>query len=261
VTDAPIEWTEHSDLVEFYSSSRNRLEDLYPSERRFVPWLASSAKSVLDVGCGAGGFADVWRSFNPGLRYEGVDASAGLIDAARRLHPNDNFWVADGAAGLPVGDGHADVVVGLGWLHLDPRYQAGLTELARASAHHVFIDLRLHDEGGEDRRGAQRLALTKEWDGETTIPYIAVEWSRAAAMLAALRPAKILGLGYRGEPADTVTGIDVPLCLATFVLELAPANPPSKPLVCLDMPLRWPESVEADVRPSTELEELAPAGG
>ena len=66
-----LDWAEHPDLVEYYSAHRDKAEDLYPSEARFLPWLAGRTGDVLDVGCGAGGFADVWRHFNPGIRYGG----------------------------------------------------------------------------------------------------------------------------------------------------------------------------------------------
>src|SRR5579872_6417046 len=83
----------HADLVTFYSNRRNRLDDLYPSERRFLPWLARGSSSVLDVGCAAGGFAEIWRSCNDRIEYVGVDVSPQLVDAARSLHPELDFRV------------------------------------------------------------------------------------------------------------------------------------------------------------------------
>src|SRR5688572_479814 len=116
-------WVEHPDLVDYYVSHRCRPEDLYPSEERFLPELARAASSVLDVGCGAGGFLSIWRHFNPTLVYTGIDASAGLIEAASEQHPGVEFLVADGAEPLPVADRSADVVAALGWLHLEPRWR------------------------------------------------------------------------------------------------------------------------------------------
>lgn len=70
-----LSWAEHPDLVAFYAEHRKHPEDLYPSESRFLPWLARQAHSVVDVGCAAGGFSDVWRHYQPEIRYVGVDLS------------------------------------------------------------------------------------------------------------------------------------------------------------------------------------------
>ncbi len=112
-----LDWAEHPDLVEYYSAHRDKAEDLYPSEARFLPWLAARTGDVLDVGCGAGGFADVWRHFNPGIRYAGIDTSGPLVASARERHPDLRFEQADCLDGLPLADGEAGVVAALGWLH------------------------------------------------------------------------------------------------------------------------------------------------
>ena len=36
-------------MLEFFSDSRRLPEDLYPSELKFLPWLASESKTVLDM--------------------------------------------------------------------------------------------------------------------------------------------------------------------------------------------------------------------
>jgi len=228
-------WVDHPELVEFYSTHRRRPEDLYPSERRYLPELAERAGSVLDVGCGAGGFAAIWRAFNPALTYTGVDASRPLVDAARQLHPDAEFVQADGAAPLPFADRAFDVVAALGWLHLDPRYPQALEELWRLAEGALFFDVRLLDRE-DDVVGRQRLALTGEWDGETTIPYVCASWPGLARRLAQLGPRRIRAHGYLGGPAATVSGVPNEVFLTTVVLERGDG-----PLELeLELPLEWP---------------------
>lgn len=241
-------WVEHPDLVEFYSAERCRPEDLYPSERRFLPWLAREAETVLDVGCGAGGFEAIWRHFHPGLAYTGVDASAALVGAARRLHPEARFVQADGSRPLPFDARSFDVVAGLGWLHLEPRYREALPGLWRVTGRRLFFDVRLQTAVAGDVTGSQRLALSQEWDGETTLPYIAVGWGEFARLILSLDPARVRGSGYMGTPADTVDGMGVPVCFATFVLERDGDLVAGRPEVMLDLPFAWP----ADL-PGTQL--------
>lgn len=252
-------WTEHPDLVGYYSTHRNEPGDMYPSERRFLPWLATQARSVLDVGCGAGGFSSVWRSFQPALRYTGVDISAPLLEAARAAHPGDEFIQADCAVGLPLADRYAEVTAALGWLHWEERHARALHELWRVTDRYLFFDLRLVAEGS-DVRGSQRLELTGAWDGHTTVPYVCRAWPEVADLLLALDPKRILSHGYWGQPAGTVAGVSHPVCFATFVLERAGAEAGPHPEVALDLPLSWPEGRRDAVRllGVEDLERIAP---
>jgi SAM-dependent methyltransferase len=256
------EWFDHPDLIEYYATHRNRAEELYPSERRFLPWLAARVDSVLDVGCGAGGFSAVWRSFHPTLRYTGVDISTGLIEAARQCHPEHRFLRADCVEGLPLEDRFADVAVALGWLHWERDYARALRELWRVAGRYLFFDLRLQPQPGPDTVATQRLALNGEWDGRTTVPYLLSSWPRVAELLLGLQPARILGRGYWGKPADTVTGVDGEVCFATFVLERPGAVGETAPEVALDLPLQWPEQLGGTVEliGPEGLAELAPDG-
>jgi len=250
-------WVEHPDLVEFYSTNRGAPGDLYPSERRFLPWLAQSSSSVLDVGCAAGGFFEIWRAFAPTIAYTGVDASHALTSAARRLHPDANFLQGDCARGLPLQDRAADTVQALGWLHEEPDYPDALRELWRLTDRRLFVDMRLRA-GPQDLVAEQRLALTGEWDGETGTPYIVASWSRLVALISDLRPGTLLGHGYVGRPSATVVGIDESVCFATFVLERRQEG--REMTVCLDLPLDWPDDPAGDVTvlPATRLDNLVP---
>lgn len=204
-------------MLEFFSDSRRLPADLYPSELRFLPWLASEAKTVLDVGCAAGGFADIWTHFAPEVSYVGSDVSPELIAAARKRRPSLRFEVGDASRGLPFDDRGFDVVQGLGWLHWEPRFAYALREMWRMVDHRLFFDVRLARPGSGTIIGEQRLAFGAEgWDGETTTPYIVVD---LVDLLLTLEPSRILAYGYLGEPDDLVVGIDGEVCFATFVLE------------------------------------------
>lgn len=245
-SDGAPDWADHPDLVAYYETHRNRLSDLYPSERRFLPWLAASADSVLDVGCGAGGFAEAWRACRPAIAYTGVDVSAPLVAAARRAHPEHEFLRADCADGVPLPDAYADVVSAMGWLHWETRYTQALAELWRLTRRHLFFDLRLVTSPGPDIQARQRLALAAEWDGRTTVPYICASWPRIAELLVDLGAARILAHGYWGRPADTVMGVEIDICFATFVLERGDHE--ERPEVVLDLPLEWPRTLTDRVR-------------
>jgi len=240
------DWADHPDLVAYYETHRNQISDLYPSERRFLPWLAAGADSVLDVGCGAGGFAEAWRAYRPSIRYTGVDVSGPLVSAARRAHPEHEFLQADCVEGVPLADGYADVVSAVGWLHWEARYADALAELWRLTGRYAFFDLRLADGPGPDTIAVQRLALSSDWDGRTTVPYICASWRRVAELLVDLCPARILAHGYLGRPAATVMGVDGDVCFATFVLERAGHG--RCPEVVLDLPLEWPHALSGRVR-------------
>ncbi|MDA2932770.1 class I SAM-dependent methyltransferase [Acidobacteria bacterium AH-259-D05] len=254
-------WTEHPDLVAFYRQHRNRPEDLYPSERRFLPWLASQASLVLDVGCAAGGFRNIWRHYRPEVIYIGVDVSAPLVVTARRLYPGSKFYEGNCATGLPLSDRYADLVQALGWLHWEPGYQEAIKELWRLTSRYLFFDVRLMTEPDQAVNGKQQLALMGSWDGKTTTPYICLAWPLFAELLVGLQPITILGYGYWGRPAETVVGVDQEICFATFVSEKAPTGVELRqPTACIDLPLAWPTSLvdRVDLLPAAQLEALVP---
>lgn len=252
-------WAHHPELVAFYTTHRHRPEDLYDSERRFVPWLARQSQSLVDVGCAAGGFRAIWRNWNPSLSYIGVDASPELVEAARKLHPDADFVVGDCAEGLELPDAAADSVQALGWLHWEERYPDALAELWRLTGQHLFFDVRLHA-GDDDLHAQQRLQLEGKWDGHTTVPYLVASWSRFAELLLDLKPAAIYATGYSGPPSATVVGLNEDVCFATFVLERGGPDRDT-PLVCCDLPLEWPTHMRdpIDLRPASELTERVPA--
>lgn len=255
------DWASHPDLLEYYASHRHRPEDLYSSERRFLPWLARQCASVMDAGCAAGGFKAIWRHFNPRIRYVGADVSPSLIDIAKKLNPDTEFMVGNVTEGLPLPDRCAGVVQALGWLHWEPQYPAAIEELWRLTERFLFFDVRLVPENKPSLTARQKLTLSAEWDGRSTVPYVTVNWGDFAKWLLVLEPRNILAYGYWGDPAETVVGFHDQVCFAAFVLEKPTAGTSrAKSTLCIDLPLPWPTHMCDRVRllPASDLESLVP---
>jgi SAM-dependent methyltransferase len=252
------DWALHPDFVVYYEDHRDSPEDLYPSEARFLPWLASKARSVLDVGCAAGGFRSIWQHYAQHVRYEGVDLSPALVDAARRLHPDSEFHHGDVLDGIELPDRRADVVQALGWLHWVPEQEQALAELWRLAGRFLFFDIRIVADPSAAGVGRQRIALVGDWDGKTETPYVTVAWSELARMLAALGPSEIYGYGYWAHPSETSRDVPDDVCMATFVLVRDGGTGPS---VCLDLPLAWPvdSAPGAEILPPERLAERVPS--
>lgn len=95
---------------------RDLLGERIPSERvgqaladDWIPLLAGSgARSVMDLGCGAGDSVDQFRSVNPAVRWVGVDVEASP-EVARRVRTDAEFRVFDGVW-IPGEDGSFDSV-------------------------------------------------------------------------------------------------------------------------------------------------------
>lgn len=257
------EWAQHPELVEFYTRYRSRPEDLYPSERRFLPWLAQQSASVLDAGCAAGGFSNIWRHYRSDVAYSGIDVSASLVDAARRLHPDLRFVQANLAAGCELPDRAATTVQALGWLFWEPEYVRTMAELWRLADRYLFFDLRLVQHEKDAAPARQRVAYSGDWDGKTTTPYITVAWPHIARLIVQLRPRTVYAYGYWGKPADTVERVAGDVCFSVFVLEKpCEGETVDTPAVCIDMPLAWPAELTAlaHLLPGARLAELVPPG-
>ena len=56
---------------------------------------SSGKVSILDIGCGNGRFLETLETSGLPYSYLGIDESSGMIDEARKLHPENNFKVLD----------------------------------------------------------------------------------------------------------------------------------------------------------------------
>jgi ubiquinone/menaquinone biosynthesis C-methylase UbiE len=132
---------------------------------------------VLDAGCGSGPLSAALR--DRGAVVTGVDASAGMVELARRrLGVGGDVRVADLADPLPFSDGAFDVVTASLVLHYLRDWGPVLGELRRVlvpggrlvvSVEHPFVITLMQREAGEKSDYFQTRERIEEWTsgGET----------------------------------------------------------------------------------------------
>jgi len=220
-------WSSDQSL-HFYVTHRCTPEELYESERFFLPQVLGKVASVLDVGCAAGGFSAVMKRFNPHLRYVGVDIIPDFIELARRRYPEAEFHVADGVS-MPFAAESFELVHSSGTLHLNSRYRDMVRTAWDCSSHFLLCDFRL-------TRGPSVVgSMAVDFGGPGAVPthvlpYHVVNVDELLAFLRELRPGpvRIQGRGYSRPPAPSAR---IPLdkvYMAFFLVEKGrSARPPT----------------------------------
>jgi SAM-dependent methyltransferase len=87
-------------------------------------------KTLLDVGCGAGGFAEL--ATHAGATVAGIDAAPAMVEHAERLVPDASFRVGD-LQDLPFASGSFDAVTGFNAFQYAADPVAALREAARVT--------------------------------------------------------------------------------------------------------------------------------
>lgn len=218
VQDEQRVWGRNGSL-EFFQKSRQRPEDLYPSERFFLPAVLPQVTSCLDVGCAAGGFSRIMKSFNPSLRYTGIDILPEFVDIARRAHPDSQFLVGDGIHFTTPPESY-DLVFSTGILHLNSRYRDIVDACYAQARRFLLCDFRL-------TRGAAVTGTfhVKFSDGnETPLPYVVLNVDEAVTWLASLtpRPRRIRAYGYYHAPSAMASVPLTQVLMAFFLVEKGP---------------------------------------
>jgi SAM-dependent methyltransferase len=163
---------------------------------------------ALDVGCGMGRWTR-WLHAR-GARVTGVDPTAEMLDAARRLSPDLDYRRMSATA-IGLGDAEFDLVTAVTVVqHLSPEEQrTAMREIARVlrpGGHALLLDLiDLGDRGPVvfPRAPGDWISLARDagldlvaWRGQEFIPLIRAGWALADAL--GRRPA--------GEPSADATG-------------------------------------------------------
>ena len=130
------------DSLEYWQNNRNKLEDLYESERYLLEPIFGKVKTVLDIGCAGGGTYQICKEVNQALSYTGIDISPELIRLARKQYPNIHFEQYNGH-NIPFSSELFDLVFSIGVLHHLPHWQDMIIQMVSISKDYIVFDLRL----------------------------------------------------------------------------------------------------------------------
>lgn len=221
---------------QYYTNYRNKIDDLFASERRFIDEFAAGGTSFLDIGCALGGMFEILGSMLPGVNYTGVDISPNLIAEANKLHPREKFMVYDGAA-LPFAARQFKRVISLGTTVHDQNYRQLLAQAWRVADEKLLFDIRL-------TALPEVCSLDRGYvlDGAgMRYPYVVANVRDLLAWLGGLDDlATVKAYGYWGKSnAETVLpqGYEQ-ICMTCLLLEKKPAGPVSGggPKLVLELP-------------------------
>lgn len=206
------------DSIAYFSHERSRLDDLYSSERIFLPEITQRIATLLDVGCACGGFVDIFREINPDASYTGIDIVPDMIARAEAAHPGVPFINAP-AHSMPFPDREFDLVHCSGSVHLNSQYQQMIAEMWRVSKRYALFDMRLTE--GPTVTGGFTVNFSGD-EGGGRLPYHVVNINDARAIIDDLPnpPARARLAGYH-HPASANADLpgDTSVIMAFLLLE------------------------------------------
>ena len=129
-------------IQNFFLNNRNRLKDLYFGEKVLLRKYFKNNCSVLDIGCGMGGFKNILKSLNKKSTYYGVDFNKNMILAARKKNRKSYFYHYEGIDYQKFFKKKFDYVLIFGILHLNNDWKKILKNAKKIVNKGIFFDIR-----------------------------------------------------------------------------------------------------------------------
>jgi len=126
--------------VNYLKNNRNKFSDLYKSEKYFFNKIKNS-RSFLDLGCGVGGLMNILKKKTKIKNYIGLDISKKMIEKAKFLNPDGNFFLYDGKK-INIKK-KVDTSFCFGTLHYCENYKSLINQIFKISRRYIIFDLRL----------------------------------------------------------------------------------------------------------------------
>ncbi|MBF0290072.1 MAG: class I SAM-dependent methyltransferase [SAR324 cluster bacterium] len=199
-------------IVQHFLSSRNKEEDLYPSEKYFLDKFLTKEMRVLDYGCAAGGFVDILskRYQLPEINYWGVDISPQMIRVAESAHPQSHFEL--GLSKIQSAGERFDLIYSFGTFHMTFDWRVILKNLYLISRQYLIFDVRLTKTGKtvEDiSQSYQKLNFFNEELDTGDVPYIILNEEEFYTYLQSVieENDEVLTHGYEHSVSHSVTSL------------------------------------------------------
>ena len=163
----------NQDSLNYWVSHRNKVSDLYKSEKKYFIKKIKNCDSFIDFGCAAGGFCQIINSLKQkNYKYTGIDISSNLISIAKQKYPNHNFKVCNGKT-LPSKVQKHDLVFSFGTLHHSKYYLKIISQMLKLAKKYTLFDLRFttHKSLINKKISFQKLKYGKKFSKKYNISY------------------------------------------------------------------------------------------
>ena len=206
-------------VVNYYISHRDNADELYPSEKRYLEETLKPGKNILDIGCAAGGFSKIVKSYNKTIDYAGIDISPVMIDKAKKRFPDDKFYVFNDQR-IDFADNLFDVVICFGVLHMTEAWEKLFAEAWRVCNGTMLCDLRIVEGEGvcDSTKSYQKLEFSDKWDGIAKAPYVVTNIDEVLKLLVGLTPriSTLKAYGYWHSVSSMTVSNYKEVCMSVF---------------------------------------------
>ena len=190
----------------YWKNNRNKLDDLYPSERYFIEPAIKCAKYVLDVGCAAGGSFDFCKEAKSNIDYTGIDISKELIDIAKEFYPKGLFFVYDGHE-IIFEENKFDLVFSIGVVHHLQHWRRIIKQMVKCSSKSTIFDIRLTKKEtlDNDKKYYQYVKFDEKLKNKTAISYLVInidEFKNFMKQYFGSGGYRVESYGYYAKPTD-----------------------------------------------------------
>ncbi|NQT90954.1 MAG: class I SAM-dependent methyltransferase [Candidatus Omnitrophica bacterium] len=130
----------------YISKGRRKWSDLDKSIKHFLKKSVFNGKSVLEIGCAAGGLYEILRRRFGSMKFTGTDISPDEIKVARKRYPDAEFSACDFYSNKFKSNSF-DTVASFLVVHHQRDYKKFISELIRISKSDIIFDVRLKSDG------------------------------------------------------------------------------------------------------------------
>jgi len=125
----------------FFSSERQKKEDLYLGENFFLSKALFENCTILDIGCAQGGFYKILKTYLKSFNYTGIDTSEEMILRAKKKYPKANFQLIKNNNFKQLKKSY-NIVIIYGVLHLTSEWKKILKNCKNLFSNVLLFDLR-----------------------------------------------------------------------------------------------------------------------
>ena len=131
-------------IQKFFQTNRNSVNDVYLGEKILLENFLRNGSTVLDIGCGYGGFYNILKKMKKRINYTGIDFNEDMIINAKKKYPKSNFKYYAGSNYKNFLKKKYDYVIIFGVLHLNLNWRKILINAKEISKKGLLFDLRTH---------------------------------------------------------------------------------------------------------------------